>query len=87
MAAYQAHLDMEKERLAIVEEERQKLIQKHAEKLLGFLPRGVLRDQTDVERMGEKFQERYSAKKADPFDEDAWEAPEQKLVGSKFVMT
>ena len=39
MAAYQAHVDMEKERLAIVEEERQKLIQKHAEKLLGFLPR------------------------------------------------
>ena len=39
MAAYQAHMDMEKERLAIVEEERQKLIQKHAEKLLGFLPR------------------------------------------------
>ena len=42
MAAYQAHLDMEKERLAIVEEERQKLIQKHAEKLLGFLPRVTL---------------------------------------------
>ena len=39
MAAYQAHMDMEKERLAIVEEERQKLIQKHAEKLFGFLPR------------------------------------------------
>ena len=37
--------------------------------------------------MGEKFRERYSAKKADPFDEDAWEAPEQKLVGSKFVKT
>jgi len=87
MAAYQAHVDMEKERLAIVEEERQKLIQKHAEKLLGFLPRGVLRDQMDVERLGDKFREKYSAKRADPFDEDGWEAPEHRLVGSKFVIT
>lgn len=87
MAAYQAHLDMEKERLAIVEEERQKLIQKHAEKLLGFLPRGVLRDQMDVERLGGEFVDRYSAKKADPFDEDKWEQPQQRLVGSRFVLT
>ena len=48
---------------------------------------GVLRDQMDVDRLGEKFKERYSAKKADPFDEDGWEAPEQRLVGSKFVIT
>ena len=48
---------------------------------------GVLRDELDVERLGDNFKERYSAKKADPFDEDGWEAPEQRLVGSKFVLT
>ena len=48
---------------------------------------GVLRDQVDVDRLGEKFKERYSGRKADPFDEDGWEAPEQRLVGSKFVLT
>lgn len=85
-AAFEAHMNMEEERLKIVEEERQKLIQKHAEKLLGFLPRGVLRDRNDVDRLGPAFQENYKPRDADPFAEDGWQVPPQRLVGSKMVM-
>ncbi|NXF02237.1 MNS1 protein, partial [Smithornis capensis] len=40
---------------AIVEEERQKLLKEHAWKLLGFLPRGILKDENDIKMLGEDF--------------------------------
>ncbi|KFP73003.1 PREDICTED: meiosis-specific nuclear structural protein 1, partial [Apaloderma vittatum] len=44
---------------AIVEEERQKLLKEHAAKLLGYLPRGILKDEADVNMLGEKFRLAY----------------------------
>lgn len=39
-------------RAKIVEEERQQLLEKHVKNLLGYLPKGVLRDTDDIERFG-----------------------------------
>ncbi|XP_010217626.1 PREDICTED: meiosis-specific nuclear structural protein 1 [Tinamus guttatus] len=43
----------------IVEEERQKLLKEHASKLLGYLPRGILKDEDDVNMLGEEFRLAY----------------------------
>ncbi|CBY30988.1 unnamed protein product [Oikopleura dioica] len=43
----------------IIEEERQVILQQHADQLLGYLPKGVIRDQKDLERLGEKYIEAY----------------------------
>ncbi|NXM65415.1 MNS1 protein, partial [Serilophus lunatus] len=44
---------------AIVEEERQKLLKEHAWKLLGYLPRGILKDENDINMLGEDFKLAY----------------------------
>ncbi|NXS99905.1 MNS1 protein, partial [Jacana jacana] len=44
---------------AIVEDERQKLLKEHASKLLGYLPRGIIKDQDDVNMLGEEFRLAY----------------------------
>ncbi len=57
----------------IVEEERAKLLREHAVKLLGYLPKGVIRDGRDLELMGDEFKQRYRGRQVDFFgDEDAW---------------
>ncbi|CBY21895.1 unnamed protein product [Oikopleura dioica] len=43
----------------IIEEERQVILQQHADQLLGYLPKGVIRDSKDLERLGEKYIEAY----------------------------
>ncbi|KAL7980281.1 hypothetical protein Chor_014610 [Crotalus horridus] len=43
----------------IIEEERQKLLKEHAVKLLGYLPRGILKDEQDVNMLGEEFRQAY----------------------------
>lgn len=43
----------------IIEEERQVILQQHADQLLGYLPKGVIRNQKDLERLGEKYLEAY----------------------------
>uniref|UniRef100_A0A8C0JE95 Meiosis-specific nuclear structural protein 1 n=1 Tax=Chelonoidis abingdonii TaxID=106734 RepID=A0A8C0JE95_CHEAB len=55
---------------AIVEEERQKLLKEHATKLLGYLPRGILRDEDDVNMLGEEFRKAYQKRKEDVYSED-----------------
>lgn len=44
---------------AIVEEERQKLLKEHASKLLGYLPRGIIKDEEDINMLGEEFKLAY----------------------------
>ncbi|XP_010074952.1 PREDICTED: meiosis-specific nuclear structural protein 1, partial [Pterocles gutturalis] len=48
---------------SIVEEERQKLLKEHASKLLGYLPRGVLKDEDDINMLGEEFRLAYQKRR------------------------
>jgi len=57
----------------IIEEERAKLLKEHAVKLLGYLPKGVIRDSNDLELMGDDFKHKYQKRQVDFFgDEDRW---------------
>ncbi|KAB0375236.1 hypothetical protein FD755_013728 [Muntiacus reevesi] len=44
---------------AIVEEERLKLLKEHAIKLLGYLPKGVFKNEDDIDMLGEEFRKAY----------------------------
>ena len=46
----------------LIEEERSKLIAEHADNLLGFLPKGVIRNYDDLEALGEGYKEAYKPK-------------------------
>lgn len=60
-------------RKQIVEEERVKLLREHATKLLGYLPKGVIRDAGDLAALGEDFQKQYKKRQVDFFgDDEAW---------------
>ncbi|XP_010115627.1 PREDICTED: meiosis-specific nuclear structural protein 1, partial [Chlamydotis macqueenii] len=54
---------------AIVEEERQKLLKEHASKLLGYLPRGVLKDEDDINMLGEEFRLAYQKRRGNAASE------------------
>lgn len=57
----------------IIEEERAKLLKEHAVKLLGYLPKGVIRDSKDLDLMGDDFKHKYQKRQVDFFgDEDRW---------------
>lgn len=64
---------MEAFRKQIIEEERQKLLREHAMRLLGYLPKGVIRDSGDLNMLGSEFKDAYSKRQIDPFDEEAWD--------------
>lgn len=64
---------MEQFKRQIIEEERQKLLQEHAMRLLGYLPKGVIRDTHDLDMLGSDFKSAYTARQVDPFDEEAWD--------------
>lgn len=64
---------MENFRKQIIEEERQKLLQEHAVRLLGYLPKGVIRDEKDLDRLGSDFKQAYSKRQIDPFDDEGWD--------------
>ncbi|KAM4766038.1 meiosis-specific nuclear structural protein 1 isoform 3-T4 [Cyanocitta cristata] len=51
---------------AIIEEERQKLLKEHAWKLLGYLPRGILKDENDINMLGEDFRLAYQQRRGKP---------------------
>ncbi|XP_063170574.1 meiosis-specific nuclear structural protein 1 [Candoia aspera] len=53
----------------IIEEERQKLLKEHAVKLLGYLPRGILKDEQDVNILGEEFRQAYQKRTRDGLSE------------------
>ena len=61
---------LEKFRRMIIEEERRKLIQEHAEKLLGYLPKGVFKDSSDLELLSDDLRKKYTERMVDPFSED-----------------
>lgn len=59
-------------RRAIIEEERQRLLREHAAKLLGYLPKGVLRNDADLELFDQDFKGMYQKRKTDLFDDEGW---------------
>jgi hypothetical protein len=56
----------------IIEEERVKLLKEHATKLLGYLPKGVIRDYNDLESLGEDFKKQYQKRQIDVFNDEGW---------------
>lgn len=66
---------MEDFRKNIVEEERRRLLQEHATRLLGYLPKGVIQGQEDLDMLGPEFRQAYTRRQIDPFDENAWDHP------------
>lgn len=75
-AAEMGELQQERQRQAmrqqIIEEERQKLLLEHATKLLGYLPKGVLRDSRDLALFDDQFQTNFQPRAVDVFDERNW---------------
>jgi hypothetical protein len=59
-------------RRALIEEERQRLLAEHASKLLGYLPKGVLRNEKDLTLFDKGFQDAYQKRKVDLFDDEGW---------------
>ncbi|KAK1802207.1 hypothetical protein P4O66_021873 [Electrophorus voltai] len=66
---------MEQEREAlrreIIEEERRRLLKLHATKLLGYLPKGIFRED-DLEHFDEDFKSNFKKHQADIFSEEGW---------------
>lgn len=56
-------------RRQIIEDERQRLLKEHATKLLGYLPKGVLTSDRDLEKFDESFKKAYATRRVDPFAE------------------
>ena len=57
-------------RKEVVEEERRRMLREHATKLLGYLPKGVLRDRSELELFDAHFKDVYAKRKFDYFEED-----------------
>ncbi|KAH6561064.1 hypothetical protein BASA50_009623 [Batrachochytrium salamandrivorans] len=55
----QKEIEIENYRQTVIEQERQRLLREHASKLVGFLPKGVLRDEKDLELFDEEFRRRF----------------------------
>ncbi|KAI8925681.1 tumor suppressor, Mitostatin-domain-containing protein [Entophlyctis helioformis] len=55
----QREMEIEKYRQAVIEQERQRLLREHASKLVGYLPKGVLRDEKDLELFDQDFRRRF----------------------------
>lgn len=53
-------------RRQIIEDERQRLLKEHATKLLGYLPKGVLTSDKDLEMFDEAFRKAYETRRVDP---------------------
>ncbi len=57
-------------RRQIIEEERIRLLKEHATKLLGYLPKGVIRDSKDLDILGDDFKRQYQKRQVDFFGDD-----------------
>ena len=53
-------------RASILEQEKIKLLRKHAPNILGFIPRGVICSKEDLEKLGEPFVSFYSNIRREP---------------------
>lgn len=76
LEAKEKALEEEREalRMKIIEEERQKLLKRHATQLLGYLPKGVFRTD-DLKYFDENFRKNFEALQVNIFD-DGWEDDE-----------
>ncbi|XP_075064154.1 meiosis-specific nuclear structural protein 1 isoform X2 [Mixophyes fleayi] len=61
-------------RRAIIEEERQKLLKQHATQLLGYLPKGIFKNEEDLNMFDEEFQKTFQKRNVDMFSEDGWDS-------------
>ena len=61
---------LEKFRRQIIEEERRELIQEHAEKLLGYLPKGVFKDSSDLDLLPDDLKKKYTERLVDSFSSE-----------------
>eukprot|EP00035_Acanthoeca_spectabilis_P035752 m.36114 g.36114 ORF g.36114 m.36114 type:complete len:495 (-) comp7533_c0_seq1:1382-2866(-) len=66
--ARQDEQDREAVRREVIEQERQRMLREHAVKLLGYLPKGVITGDADLDMLGEEFKERYSRRRNDDDD-------------------
>lgn len=55
-------------RRQIVEEERQRLLEQHATKLLGYLPKGVFQSEGEAAQLGGDFAQTYTRRQRDEGD-------------------
>lgn len=60
-------------RRAIIEEERQKLLKEHASNLLGFLPKGIFKDEEDLNLFNEDFRNTFQQRRADLLSDEGWQ--------------
>ncbi|XP_075714078.1 meiosis-specific nuclear structural protein 1 [Rhinoderma darwinii] len=61
-------------RRAIIEEERQKLLKEHASQLLGYLPKGIFKNEDDLSMFDEDFQKTFQKRGSDVFYEEGWDS-------------
>jgi hypothetical protein len=54
----------------IIEEERVKLLREHATKLLGYLPKGIIRNENDLNAMGDDFKRQYQKRQVNFHNDD-----------------
>ncbi|KAI9363411.1 tumor suppressor, Mitostatin-domain-containing protein [Zopfochytrium polystomum] len=52
---------LEEYRQQVIEQERQRLLHEHASQLLGYLPKGVLRDERDLALFDEEFRRKFES--------------------------
>ncbi|KAJ3412014.1 ubiquitin-conjugating enzyme E2 K [Chytridiales sp. JEL 0842] len=59
MVEQQKEQQIEEYRQQVIEQERQRLLHEHATQLLGYLPKGVLRNKRDLELFDEEFRRKF----------------------------
>ncbi|XP_061599255.1 LOW QUALITY PROTEIN: meiosis-specific nuclear structural protein 1-like [Cololabis saira] len=81
LEAKERAIEQEKEALRrqIIEEERQKLLQRHATKLLGYFPKGLLQEK-DLEHLDEDFRKNFKTHSADLFCEEGWDEDDETCL-------
>ncbi|KAI7813914.1 meiosis-specific nuclear structural protein 1 [Triplophysa rosa] len=63
--------EREAQRRHIIEEERQRLLKQHATKLLGYLPKGIFKED-DLKHFDEDFRNNFKQQQADIFSDEGW---------------
>ncbi|XP_069622042.1 meiosis-specific nuclear structural protein 1 isoform X1 [Ranitomeya imitator] len=61
-------------RRAIIEEERQKLLKQHASQLLGYLPKGIFKNEEDLGMFDEEFRKIFQKRSTDLFSDEGWDS-------------
>ncbi|UJR33162.1 hypothetical protein I4U23_020618 [Adineta vaga] len=57
----------------IIEEERIKLLREHAHRLLGYLPKGVIRDEKDLDHLGNDFKTEFKRRHGNMQNPGGWD--------------